>query len=57
MDGWDDRYLAQCQFWFHKVFSEQWRRCRTEYSEGTAMAQVWFGVPAGYYQEIGDGRV
>jgi hypothetical protein len=19
MDGWDDRYLAQCQFWFCKV--------------------------------------
>jgi hypothetical protein len=26
MDGWDDRYLAQCQFCFKKMFSEKWRK-------------------------------
>jgi hypothetical protein len=31
--------------------------CRTEYSEGTAVARVWFGVPAGYCRGIGDGHV
>jgi hypothetical protein len=31
--------------------------CRTEYSEGTAVARVWIGVLAGYYRGIGDGHV
>jgi hypothetical protein len=48
MDGWKDHYIAQCQFWFYKVFLEKWRRCQTEYSEGTIVAQVWFGVLVGY---------
>jgi hypothetical protein len=26
MDGWDDRYLAQCRFYFKMVFSEKWRK-------------------------------
>jgi hypothetical protein len=26
MDGWDDRYLAQCRFCFKMVFSEKWRK-------------------------------
>jgi hypothetical protein len=30
MDGWDDRYLAQCQFCFYKVFSENWRKVPDE---------------------------
>jgi hypothetical protein len=58
MDGWDDRYLAQCRFCFKMVFSEKNReRCRTEYSEGTAVARMWFGVLAGYYRRNGDGHV
>jgi hypothetical protein len=57
MDGWKDHYIAQCQFWFYKVFLEKWRRCRTKYSEGTAVARVWFRVPVGYCRGIGDGHV
>jgi hypothetical protein len=48
MDGWDDRRLAQCRFCFQKWISEKWRKCRTEYSEGTDVARAWFGVPGGY---------
>jgi hypothetical protein len=28
-----------------------------EYSEGTAVAMVWFGVLVGYYRGNGDGHV
>jgi hypothetical protein len=36
MDGWDDRCLAQCRFWFSKdVFGGNEEGCRTEYLEGT----------------------
>jgi hypothetical protein len=50
MDGRDDRYLAQCQVSvFTKMFSERnGERCRAEYSEGTAVARLWFRVLAGY---------
>jgi hypothetical protein len=46
MDGWDGRYLAQCQVLvLQNLFSEEnGERCRTEYSEGTAMARGWIGV-------------
>jgi hypothetical protein len=57
MDGWDDRYLAQCRFYFQKWFSENGGRCRTEYSEGTTMAQERFRVPRGYYRGDGSGHV
>jgi hypothetical protein len=40
MDGWDDRYLAQCRFWFLKWFSEKWRK-------------VPDGVLGGYYRGTG----
>jgi hypothetical protein len=41
MDGWNGRYLAQCRFWFYKdVFGKNRERCRTEYSEGTAVARL-----------------
>jgi hypothetical protein len=50
MDGWDDRYLAQCRFCFKMVFSEKmekgvewstrrvlpWHGCGSEYLQGTA---------------------
>jgi hypothetical protein len=43
MDGWDDRYLAQCRFCFKKVFSEKWRKVPGEvlegYCRGKAMVQ------------------
>jgi hypothetical protein len=48
MDGWKDHYIAQCQFWFYKVLSEKWRRCQTEYLEGTVVARERFVVPRGY---------
>jgi hypothetical protein len=57
MDGWKDHYIAQCQFWFYKVFPEKWRRCQTEYSKGAAVERVWFGVPIGYCRGVGDGHV
>jgi hypothetical protein len=57
MDGWDDRYLAQCRFCFQKWFSENGGRCRTEYSEGTAMARERFRVPGGYYRGDRSGQV
>jgi hypothetical protein len=52
MDGWDDRYLVQCQVLvLQKMFLEKnGERCRVEYSEGPAMARLWFGVLAGYYR-------
>jgi hypothetical protein len=40
MDGWKDHYIAQCQFWFYKVFLEKWRR-------------VPDGVLGGYYRGTG----
>jgi hypothetical protein len=50
MDGWDDRYLAQCQVLVYKnvFFERKEERCRTESSEGTAVARGWFGVLVGY---------
>jgi hypothetical protein len=34
---------------FFKVdFRKKWRKCQTEYSEGTAVAHAWFGVLVGY---------
>jgi hypothetical protein len=52
MDGWDDRCLAQCQFCFQKCFHKNGGRCRTEYSEGTTVARIWFGVLVGYCQRL-----
>jgi hypothetical protein len=43
MDGWKDHYIAQCQFWFYKVFSGKWRRVPDGvlggYCHGTGMVQ------------------
>jgi hypothetical protein len=43
MDGWKDHYIAQCQFWFYKVFSEKWRRVPDGvlggYCRGTGMVR------------------
>jgi hypothetical protein len=50
MDGWDDRYLAQCQFWFIKIILENGGVCWTEYLESTAVARGMDGVPGGYYR-------
>jgi hypothetical protein len=50
-------YLTYVGFWFYKMFSEKWSLCRTEYSEGTAVARMWFGVPGGSAEELGDGHV
>ena len=45
-------------FGFIKVFLERkGERCQTEYSEGTAVAQVWFKVLVWYYRGNGDGHV
>jgi hypothetical protein len=55
MDGWDDRYLAQCRFCFTKVFSGKekkgagwgtrrvlpWHSCGSEYSLGTTEKRRW----------------
>jgi hypothetical protein len=58
MDGWKDHYIAQCQVLvLQKCFQKNGERCRTEYSEGTAVAWLWFGVLAGYYRRNGDGHV
>jgi hypothetical protein len=58
MDGLDDRYLAQCQVLvLQKCFRKDGKRCRTGYSEGTAVAQLWFGVLAGYCRRNGNGHV
>jgi hypothetical protein len=57
MDGWKDHYIAQCQFWFLKWFSEKGGKCRTEYSEGTVVAWEKFGVHGGYCREDGSGHV
>jgi hypothetical protein len=36
---------------FYKgVFEKMEKMCQTEYSKGTAMARLWFGVLAGYFQ-------
>jgi hypothetical protein len=32
---------------------EKWSLCPTEYSEGTAVAQRWFGVLEGYCRGVG----
>jgi hypothetical protein len=37
MDGWDDRYLAQCRFCFKKNFEERWKGDGPEYSWGTTV--------------------
>jgi hypothetical protein len=58
MDRWDDRYLAQCQVLvLQECFRENGERCWTEYSEGTAVVRLWFGVLAGYFRGNGDGHV
>jgi hypothetical protein len=57
MDGWDDRYLAQCRFGFKKIFLENGEGCRTEYSEGTAMAREKPEYLEGTAKELGDGHV
>jgi hypothetical protein len=57
MDGWKDHYIAQCNFGFKSGFRKNGERCRTEYSEGTAVARGWFGVLVGYCRGNGDGHV
>jgi hypothetical protein len=58
MDGCDDRYLAQCQVLvLQKCFLKNGERCRMKYSEGTAVARLWFEVLAGYCRRNGDGHV
>jgi hypothetical protein len=38
-------------------FRENGEGCQTEYSEGTAVARLWFGVLAGYCRRNGSGHV
>jgi hypothetical protein len=58
MDDWDDRCLAQCEVLvLQKCFQKNGERCRTEYSKGTVVAWLWFGVLAGYYRRNGNGNV
>jgi hypothetical protein len=57
MDGWEDHYIAQCSFGFKSGSRKNGERCRTEYSEGTAVARVWFRVLVGYCRGNGDGHV
>jgi hypothetical protein len=57
MDGWEDHYIAQCSFGFKSGSQKNGERCRTGYSEGTAMARVWFRVLVGYCRGNGDGHV
>jgi hypothetical protein len=58
MDGWTGYCLTQCQVLvLQKCFQKNGGRCRTEYSEGTAVAWLWFGVLAGYCRRNGDGHV
>jgi hypothetical protein len=40
-----------------KSLWKNWRRCRSEYSKGTAVARERFGVLIGYYQGNRDGHV
>jgi hypothetical protein len=58
MDGWDNRYLAQCRFLFYKmIFEKNGGRVGTYYSEGTAVARERFGVLVGYCRGSGEGHV
>jgi hypothetical protein len=58
MDSWNGRCLAQCQFCFMKmILSKNRGRCRTDYSEGTAVACERFGVLEGYCRGVGDVHV
>jgi hypothetical protein len=57
MDGWNGRYLAQCRFCFQRWFRKNGERCRTEYTEGTVVARLWFRVLVGYYRGNGGGHV
>jgi hypothetical protein len=58
MDGWDDRYLGHCQVLvLQKCFQKNGERFWMEYSEGTAIARLWFGVLAGYCRRNRDGHV
>jgi hypothetical protein len=38
-------------------FQKNGEKYRMEYSEGTAVARVWFGVLVGTAEKIGDGHV
>jgi hypothetical protein len=40
MDGWDDRYLAQCRFCFQRMFSEKWRKVPDGVLEGYCHGMV-----------------
>jgi hypothetical protein len=44
-------------FGFINGFRENGEGCRTGYSEGTAMARLWFRVLAGYCRRNGSGHV
>jgi hypothetical protein len=58
MDGWKDHYIAQCQVLvLQECFQKNGERCQTEYSEGTAIARLRFGVLAGYCRRNGGGHV
>jgi hypothetical protein len=57
MDGWDDRYFAQCQFCFKMVFSEKWRNVSNGVLGGYCRAWMWVRVLAGYCRRNGDGHV
>jgi hypothetical protein len=50
-------YLTYVGFGSKSGFRKNAGRCQTEYSKGTAVARVWFGVLVGYYRGIGDGHV
>jgi hypothetical protein len=49
MDGWNGRYLAQCRICFQRLISGKMEKgASSEYSEGTAVARLWFEVLVGY---------
>jgi hypothetical protein len=50
MDGWDGRYLAQCQFWFTKMISEKWRLVLDGVLGGHYRGTMEFRVLVGYCQ-------
>jgi hypothetical protein len=48
MDGWDDRYLAQCQFWFSKVIFK--RKMEQGAERSTWRVLPWHGYGLEYLQ-------
>jgi hypothetical protein len=53
MDGWDDRCLAQCRFWFSK---DDFKKVEKGAGRSTQRVLLWhifgFGVLAGYCRRL-----